>query len=119
MHGFGSELIPASDILCPSNHPLANHPHLQPQQPPQPPPPQSQPNQPHPAPQQQQQQNALQQQQIQHHQQQQQQAVPHSIQDGSKYEFGPYDESTHSDSYVSYLESDDSMTTPLSASTSP
>lgn len=37
----------------------------------------------------------------------------------SKYDPGPFDDSVHSDSYVSYLESDDSMTAPLSTTTSP
>ena len=38
----------------------------------------------------------------------------------SKYDMSQYEESVHSDSYVSYLESDDSMTAaPLSTSTSP
>ncbi|XP_018012456.2 insulin gene enhancer protein ISL-1 [Hyalella azteca] len=35
MHGFGTEMIPASEILCQPSHPLVTH--LHPQQPPQPP----------------------------------------------------------------------------------
>ncbi|KAK8738575.1 hypothetical protein OTU49_003946, partial [Cherax quadricarinatus] len=53
-------------------------------------------------------------------QQSQQQHQPqHQPHPDSKYDTGPFDDSVHSDSYVSYLESDDSMTAPLSTTTSP
>ncbi|KAF2354454.1 hypothetical protein FHG87_014789 [Trinorchestia longiramus] len=123
MHGFGTEMIPASDILCQPGHPLA--PHLHPQQssqPAPPPPSQSQPTPPQQPPTPQQQQPPpLQHQQLHPPPQQHQQTPPstHGVPDTSKFDFVTYDESAHSDSYVSYLESDDSMTAPLSASTSP
>ncbi|XP_042220592.1 insulin gene enhancer protein ISL-1-like [Homarus americanus] len=56
--------------------------------------------------------------QSQMHQQQQPHQPQHPHGD-SKYDTGPFDDSVHSDSYVSYLESDDSMTAPLSTTTSP
>ncbi|KAG7169824.1 Insulin enhancer protein isl-2b-like 1, partial [Homarus americanus] len=49
--------------------------------------------------------------QSQMHQQQQPHQPQHPHGD-SKYDTGPFDDSVHSDSYVSYLESDDSMTAP-------
>lgn len=56
-------------------------------------------------------------------QQQQQQQHPgqqHPHPDSNKYESVSFDDAAvHSDSYVSYLESDDSMTAPLSTTTSP
>ncbi|CAL4096399.1 unnamed protein product [Meganyctiphanes norvegica] len=43
----------------------------------------------------------------------------HHQQVESKYSPRSFDDSVHSDSYVSYLDSDDSMMTPLSTTTSP
>lgn len=84
MHGYGAEMVSATEIL---GHPTT---------------PQQQPTQ-----------QQQQQQQPQQQQQQQQQL------NDSKFDMSHFDESVHSDSYVSYLESDDSMTAPLGSTTSP
>lgn len=54
--------------------------------------------------------------QMQPHPQQHQPQHQHA---DSKYDTGPYDDGVHSDSYVSYLESDDSISAPMSTTTSP
>lgn len=93
MHGYGADMCGAAEVLAAHQPPPPAQ--LHPQAPPQP----------------QQQQQPSQQQQA-----QQQQSQAHQ---DSKYDTGPFDDGVHSDSYVSYLESDDSMTAPLSSTTSP
>lgn len=94
MHGYGADMCGAAEVLAAHQPPPPSQLHQQ--APPQP----------------QQQQPSQQQQQA----QQQPQSQPHQ---DSKYDTVPFDDGVHSDSYVSYLESDDSMTAPLSSTTSP